>query len=732
MSVTVEQTPLPVGLPFTDREEVGDTQTDLRHWRLRVDNGRHMWKYVEGHDRPQRFNEKYWLGLPLEAPDSTASPMNRPAQSLKNGLGFLKQLQTEGGNWGCNCDGPMFVTSGMVIAMYILGFSIERHMVVEMCRYLINTANEDGGWGTYLDSPSNVFGTTLNYIALRMLGLPKEHRVCAKALAALSALGGPLGLPTWGKFWLCLLGLYEWEGMMPLPPELLLPPSFFPINPANWWMPIRNIYTSMAYLYGHRFKMREDALISELREELYDMPYCEIDWRSTRSRISERDLLRPRTAWQSATAFALRLIEQCTSPFLRRRALTEALFHIEAEVHNTRYLCLTPVSWATNIIALWHAHGPDSHWVCNMRDRFIDPMWMCREGMTASGTDGTAVWDTSFSVQAICGYWGELQTEDIRVLTKALEFLDNSQIRQNPLGLEHVYRHPTKGAWPFSTHDQGYAVSDTTAEALTAVLQIQKIDSIPIRISVDRLYQAVDALLGLESRGGGFAAYEQVRGPAFLELFNITDMYDSCMVESLYPECTGSVMIALTEFAAQYPGYRAADIQQCLARSVSYLLSSQYPDGGWIGSWGVCFTYATMFSLKGLACAGLFEKNCIAVKKACAFLLRHQNTDGGWGESLYSSRVRQYVSEPKGSQIPNTAYCVIGLIAAQCSNDVAIKEGVRFIMQAQLPMGDWAAGTLEGIYTPPCGYRYPLYKFHFTLAALSQYVGRYGNNRIVD
>ena len=95
MSVTVEQTPLPVGLPFTDREEVGDTQTDLRHWRLRVDNGRHMWKYVEGHDRPQRFNEKYWLGLPLEAPDSTASPMNRPAQSLKNGLGFLKQLQTE-------------------------------------------------------------------------------------------------------------------------------------------------------------------------------------------------------------------------------------------------------------------------------------------------------------------------------------------------------------------------------------------------------------------------------------------------------------------------------------------------------------------------------------------------------------------------------------------------------------------------------------------------------------
>ncbi|OCK73356.1 putative Protostadienol synthase A [Lepidopterella palustris CBS 459.81] len=718
--------------PFCDAEAAGEFRTELQRWRLNVSsNGRHSWEY-DGNSDQQSFYEKYWLGLPFDSDMPEIPRPDRPLQALERGWEFLRRLQTKAGSWGANCDGPLFVTSGMVFAMYILGFPIEPHAKLEMVRYLVNTANNDGGWGTYLDSPSNVFGTTVNYIILRMLGLPAEHRVCTKARKLISAMGSALAMPSWGKFWLCILGLYEWDGMVPVPPEPLLMPSFLPLSPANWWMPLRNIYISMAYLYGHRFTMRDDALIKEIRKEIYDSPYSEIHWHCQRSNISKNDRLKPRTSVQSATAFILGLVEQWKIPYVRRRALKEALFQIEAEVHNTNYLCLTPVSWASNMLALSHAHGPDSHWVQGMKDRFTDPMWMCREGLAASGTDGTAVWDTSFSVQALCGSGFELRPDNIKILQNALEFLDNSQIRQNALGVHHVYRHPSKGGWPFSTRDQGYFVSDTTAEALTAVLQIQRIKSVPKRISRDRLEQAVDQLLGVESSGGGFAAYEQVRGPDYLERFNITDMYESCMVECRYPECTGSVMMALTEFAAEYPDYRPEDIRKCMERSVLYLRRSQFPEGGWMGSWGVCFSYATGFALQGLACAGWLEQSCPAVSKACAFLLRHQNADGGWGESLESSKAKHYVSEPKGSQIPNTAYVVSGLIAAQCSDHAAIERGVAYIIRTQQPTGDWLPGTLEGIYTPPCGYRYPLYKFHFTLKALGHYVKRYGDKRLID
>lgn len=39
---------------------------------------------------------------------------------------------------------------------------------------------------------------------------------------------------------------------------------------------------------------------------------------------------------------------------------------------------------------------------------------------------------------------------------------------------DSAYRHTTKGAWPFSTKEQGYTVSDCTAEALKAVIYAQE------------------------------------------------------------------------------------------------------------------------------------------------------------------------------------------------------------------------------------------------------------------
>ncbi|KAI6851721.1 oxidosqualene-lanosterol cyclase, partial [Hortaea werneckii] len=374
------------------------------------------------------------------------------------------------------------------------------------------------------------------------------------------------------------------------------------------------------------------------------------------------------------------------------------------------------------MIALWHAHGSDSHWAHGMLTRFRDPLWMCREGLAASGTDGTAVWDTSLTVQAVLDSELQLQSDDLDAMSKALEFLDNTQIRENPLGIQQVYRHPSQGGWPFSTRDQGYAVSDTTAEALKAVLLLQNKLPQSARVSEHRLQQAVDLLLGMESAGGGFAAYEKVRGPAYLEHFNITDSYEDCMVESRYAECTGSVIMAFTEFTRLYPDYRSEDIHLCIERSVTWLLEAQFPEGGWLGSWGVCFSFASMFALEGLACAGLYEHNSMAVRRACQFLRSNQNSDGGWGEALESSKAKRYIQEPKGSQVPQTAYALVGLVTADCADHNAIRRGIDFLIRKQQPNGDWLPGTLEGIYTPPCGYRYPITGTRITIV-LSDFFG---------
>jgi protostadienol synthase len=718
---------------FSDSNEAQAYRTDLKRWRLNVENGRHEWIYLtegESAKRPLSFLEKYWLGLPFEMPQLPR--VKRPSEAVENGWEFFKRLQTEDGHWGCNDDGPLFVTSAIVIVTFIMRKPIEQHIKMEMCRYLMNMANDDGGWGLFIQSPSTVFGTTMNYIMLRILGVSPKHPIMTKARSKLLQMGSAAATPTWGKFWLCVLGVYEWDGMTPLPPEPLLVPHILPLSPGQWWVHTRNVFISMSYLYGCRFVMPPNDLIFALRQELYDVPYAQIDWGAQRSNVSDSDRLAPSTFLQRAATAVLGIHEQFKFQFLRRRALGEALFQIEAEVLNTNYLCIAPVSFASNMLALYHAHGPDSHWVRGMSTRILDPMWMCREGLASSGTNGTSLWDTTFAVQAALDSGLAMREENRHIMEKALEFIDNTQIREDPLGMHHVYRQSTKSGWPFSTRDQSYAVSDTTAEAVKVIVQLQRIKVFPKLISDKRLKEAVDLILGMENSGGGYSSYEPVRGPKFLELLNITELYENVMTDNLYPECTGSVIASLTIFTEAYPEYRATEIQSCINRSVKYLLRAQYPHGGWFASWGVCFTYATMFALQGLAHAGLYEENCEACERACVFLLHHQNSDGGWGESLDSARLKRYVPDPAGSQVTNTAYALVGLMATNCSNQEAVKRGIRYLMSVQQPTGDWLPGSLEGVFAPPGGMRYPIYKFHFSLIALGMYVKLYGDDELLN
>ncbi|KAL2864100.1 oxidosqualene cyclase helA [Aspergillus lucknowensis] len=713
---------------FSNTKAASEHRTDLERWRLTVNNGRHMWHYAgdeEHRHRPQSFLEKYWLGLPYEIPRRPRA--TRPLEAVTNGWEFFKRLQTDDGHWGCNDDGPLFVTSGIVLASYIVGIDLDSHMKQEMCRYLLNVVNDDGGWGLFIQSPSTAFGTVMNYITLRILGLSAGHPALIQARQTLLRLGSARATPTWGKIWLCVLGIYDWEGIIPLVPEPLLLPSSLPFNPGKWWVHTRNVYISMSYLYGHRFVMPPTKLTLSLREELYDTPYHQINWPAQRSNVSAADRLAEATWIQRSFTSALGAFEAFQIPFLRRRALKEALFQIEAEARNTQYLCIAPVSFATNLIALFHAHGPDSHWIRGMRERIIDPMWMCREGLAASGTNGTSLWDTALTVQATLDAGLATRPENRDILRNALEFIDQTQIREDPLGVDHVYRQRTKGAWPFSTRDQSYAVSDTTAEALKVVLLLQQTGVVPPLISTERLTQAVDLILGMENAGGGFSAYEPIRGPQFLELLNITELYENVMTDKLYPECTSSVIMSLTTFSRIHPSYRTNDIHACIARSVHFLLRSQHPNGGWFASWGVCFTYATMFALQGLACQGLVAANCPASRRACTFLLQHQNPDGGWGEDLETVRVKEYVSNTEGSQVTNTAYALIGLLAARCSDHAALRRAVVYLMKQQQDTGEWLPGTLEGVFAPPGGMRYPNYKFHFTLMALGRYAKVYGD-----
>lgn len=181
-----------------------------------------------------------------------------------------------------------------MISYYITGVPVPEAMRLELIRYLLNRAHkEDGGWGIHIEGVSTVFGTALNYVALRILGLGPDHPAMVKARGTLHKYGGAIAIPAWGKFWLAALGVYEWKGVNPIPPELWALPKALPICPGNWWVHTRMVYLPMGYIYARRLSAPLTTFTQSLREELYVQSYDSINWDKQRNNVAEVDLYTP-------------------------------------------------------------------------------------------------------------------------------------------------------------------------------------------------------------------------------------------------------------------------------------------------------------------------------------------------------------------------------------------------------------------------------------------------------
>ena len=137
-----------------------------------------------------------------------------------NCLRFYQKLQFPEGHWTADYGGPSFLLPGLVFALYISESPFPEEWKIEMTRYIVNSVNDDGGWGLHVEGETTVFATAMCYVVLRILGMEKDEQTTKKARERLLALGGAIGVPQWGKFWLSTLNLYHWAGVNPVPPEL--------------------------------------------------------------------------------------------------------------------------------------------------------------------------------------------------------------------------------------------------------------------------------------------------------------------------------------------------------------------------------------------------------------------------------------------------------------------------------------------------------------------------------
>ncbi|GME67130.1 unnamed protein product [[Candida] boidinii] len=719
-------------------DSLGYPRTDETKWRLRTTElGAQRWEYLEKDDPADKQNicTKYHLDT-QDFPRKELPKPTRVSESLTNTADFFSFIQDDNGIWPCFYKGPMFMTIGYIAVCYFTKNMPPEHIKHEIIRYIINTSHPvDGGWGLHEVDKSTCFGTSMNYVILRLLGVPKDHPVCERARKTLHRLGGALYNPHWGKAWLSVLNLYKWEGVNPAPSELFALPYALPIHPMKWWVHTRAIYIALGYLSSAEVQCECDPLIEEIRSEIYVKPYDKIDFSKNRNSVCGVDLYYPHTKILDFANSILVKYEKYIRPkSVLKYSNKKAYDLILKELQNTEYLCIAPVNAAFICITLFvEEGGNNSQNFQKAFDRMSEELFLGPIGMSVMGTNGTQVWDTAFAVQYYfaAGIAELPQYHD--TIVKSFKFLIRSQFTEECV--EGSFRDKRKGAWPFSTKEQGYTVSDCTAEAMKAIIMVMNSDSfkdVHHLYDVKRLEDAIDVLLSLQNVGsfhfGSYATYESIKATPLLELINPAEVFGNIMVEYPYVECTDSSVLGLTYFVKNYD-YRKRDIQLSIDRAIKYICNSQEPDGSWYGSWGICYTYAGMFALESLHHVNCNYRNNEYVKKGCDFLVSRQLEDGGWGESMKSSEMHTYISTPE-SLVVQTSWVVIGLILADYPDQEVIYKGIELIISRQKSSGEFAFESIEGVFNHSCAIEYPNYKFLFTIKALGLYIKKYGDKSL--
>ena len=624
---------------------------------------------------------------------NTFAPLERVIAEAAAALGRRRRSD---GHWVFDLEADATIPAEFIMLNHYLD-EIEPAVEAELADYIRGIQEDHGGWPLFHRGDFDISATIKAYFALKLVGDDVNAPHMRRARDAVLARGGAARANVFTRYALALFGEAPWRAVPAMPVELMLAPKWFPVTiyRISYWS--RTVVVPLLVLAALKPRAKNPRGVRI--QELFTTPPLTV----------KRWLHNPTGHWGGLAFLALdgllRWIEPHVPQSIRKRALDKALAFMTERLNGEDGLGAIFPAMANSVMAMEAIGFPKDHPSLVTAKASIKKLLTSGEGRTFCQPCVSPIWDTGLAALAMMEA-GE--TIDDPALASSCAWLAGKQIL-NVKG-DWAEQRPTlrPGGWAFQYNNDHYPDVDDTA---VVAMALHRAD--PAKYA-EAIARAVEWVEGMQSTNGGWGAFDVDNASVYLNHIPFADH------GALLDPPTADVSARCVSFLAQIGHERSHPV---LARGIAFLKKEQETDGSWFGRWGTNYIYGTWSALAALSAAGE-DMSEPYIRRAVDWLIKHQNADGGWGEDG-ATYWKERRTEHKASTPSQTAWAVLGLMAAGEVEHPAVKRGIEFIMAApREASGRWQEPWYTAVGFPRVFYlRYHGYAAIFPLWALARYKG---------
>ncbi len=621
---------------------------------------------------------------------------SRIERALRRASAGMLAMQHTQGYWWAELESNVSITAEYIMLHRFLG--LPEAKISRLAADILARQLDHGGWSIWHGDGGELSASVEAYLALKIAGFSPQEPRMAKAREFILARGGALRTRVFTRIFLALFGQISWDGIPLLPVEFILLPPWSGLSIYEFSSWTRASIVPLMIIMARRpvrWLPPEQSVPELFLDPREPFGQHRVAWKPGGPLLENLFMVIDRI---------LKLYYKLPLPWLRNYALKKAeRWVLEHQEESGDWAGIQP-AMVNSVLAL-HIRGYGVKHGPLRRGLKALEFFELREGeRTWLQSCISPVWDTALAVRALAA--AGLPPQD-PAMVKATSWMLSQQIFK-PGDWRVKCPDLPPGGWAFEFVNNWYPDVDDSSMVLIA-LKEGLADSARRQAAIQR---GINWCLGMQCKNGGFASFDKDNTKEWLNAIPFGDL--KALVDPPTEDVTGRVLEMLGAFG-HGPDHPAA------VKALAFLRRSQHGDGPWWGRWGVNYIYGTWSVLAGLAAIGE-NLHRPYVRRAAAWLKENQLPNGGWGECCESYPDPEMMGQGV-STASQTAWALLGLIAAGEARSPEAMAGVEYLLRTQNPQGRWEEDQFTGAGFP--GHfmiRYHLYRDCFPMMALGQYL----------